>query len=79
MKKVHYVVRAFLIVFFWFMAAGGLIEGYYFIGTLSLFLGVWMMAMPDHYKRGMQKVAWVVVAVGSIILLGLLQWRGTSM
>ena len=68
--------RVAFIVSLWLISSGSLIKGYHFISFLSAFLGVWLIAMPDHYKKGRQKMAWVVVALGAAMILTLLYWRG---
>jgi hypothetical protein len=69
-------IRVAFIVFLWLVSSGSLIKGYYFISFFSAFLGVWLIAMPDHYKRNRQNMAWIVVGLVTAVLLVLLYWRG---
>ncbi len=69
-------IRVIFIVFLWLVSSGSLIKGYYFISFFSAFLGVWLIAMPDHYKKNRKNMAWIVVALVAVVILVLLYWRG---
>ena len=77
MKKINFAIKIFVIVLLWLISSGSFIEGYFALGFLSGFLGVWIIAMPYHYERGRGKFAWVVVFLGFAIMLLMLQWYGT--
>ena len=72
------LLRIVLIALAWVLASGGLIKGYYYIAALSLFVGIWLIAMPDRYKKGQGRMAWSVVVIVFAVLCGLLYWRGSS-
>jgi len=69
-------IRVLFIAFLWLVSSGSLIKGYYFISFFSGFLGVWLIAMPDHYRKNRKKLAWIVVALVTVVILVLLYWRG---
>lgn len=79
MKSIGLFFRVILIVLLWLMATGGLLEGYWYLSGLAAFLGVWVIAMPDHYRRGRKRLAWSVVVAGVVVMVALLQWRGSSL
>ncbi|WP_300351470.1 hypothetical protein [uncultured Alcanivorax sp.] len=76
MKSLGLTFRILLIVFFWLVATGELLKGYWYLAGLAAFLGVWVIAMPDHYRRGRKKLAWSIVVAGGVVMIALLQWRG---
>jgi len=79
MKSIGLFFRVIFIVLLWLMATGGLLEGYWYLSGLAAFLGVWVIAMPDHYRRGRKGLAWSVVVAGVVVMVALLQWRGSSL
>ncbi len=68
--------RAAFIIFAWLVSSGSLIKGYYYISFLSAFLGIWLIAMPEHYQKGRGRMAWMIVMLVSAIILIFLHWRG---
>ena len=78
MIQVGLICRVTTIIFLWIIASGSLIKHDFSISVLSMFLGCWLIAMPDHYRKGRTKMAWVVFGVGFIVLVSLIQWRGMS-
>ena len=78
MRKLGFISRIATIIFLWIIASGALIRHDFFIAVLSMFLGCWLIAMPDHYRKGRKKMAWVVFWLGLFALVLLMQWRGMA-